>query len=281
MLISLCVMGIAVGLASQAAVVQLRFFRGAGEIIAMRGQAGAVGAIVAATLWGVAPTAGDILFASDSALEVRTAVGSAVVCGGSPGRVTIPASTPRGHALSAFHATPDAGDVADVYVQDSTGAGWIRATVAAAAIAGGACTGFPQTASTLILALREPLLLPAGSVLHLSRPIRLSHYRASDGQWYFGARDWNGSSQRLNTIQPVAGPLEPRSADAAQSGLVFRYLDASGNDLGPSPNVDRVVAITVLTRARTKRPVSVAGLGNRGLRASDSSSTTIALRNAR
>src|SRR5213075_1717787 len=75
-----CVMAVAAGLASHAAVVQLRFFRGAGEVLALRGQIGAVGSVVASALWGVSPAGGDIVFASDSALEVRVAVGSAVVC---------------------------------------------------------------------------------------------------------------------------------------------------------------------------------------------------------
>ena len=178
MLISLCVMALAAGLAAHAAVVQLRFFRGAGEMIAVRGQNSAVGAVMAASLWGVSPAAGDIQFASDSAIEVRSAIGSSVVCDGAAGRVTVPAAEPIGNSLSGFDTLPDAGDIVDAWVADSLGAGWMRATVASAATGGGPCLAFPQFLATLVIALREPLVLPAGALLRFSRPMRLSHYRA-------------------------------------------------------------------------------------------------------
>lgn len=281
MLISLCVMAVATGLAAHASVVQLRFFRGAGEIVAVRGQLGAVGTVTAAALWGIAPGRDDIVFASDSALEVRSAIGSSVVCWSASGRVTIPSPEPRGNTLSAFDAVPDDGDLAEIFVEDSTGSGWLRASVASVSSSNGLCHAFPSVSGTLELALREPLELPSGAVLRFSRPIRLSHYRASDGLWYFGVRDWNGIAQRLNTVQPVAGPLHPRSADAVRSGLVFRYLDAVGSELAAPVDPARIAAVAVVARARSRRPVRVAGMALPGDEFSDSAVTIIALRNAR
>lgn len=281
MLISLGVMAVAAGLAAHAAVVQLRFFRGAGEIVALRGQVAAVGAIVAATVWGVSPQRGDITFAADSALEVRAALGTAVACDGVAGRITIPVPEATGNALSGFDSMPDAGDVVDAFVEDSSGAGWVRGTVASAGAAGSQCQAFPQSAGTLSFALREPLLLPAGAALRFSRPVRLSHYRASDGQWYFGVRDWNSGSQRLNTVQPVAGPLEPHSGDVGKSGLVFRYFDVAGAELASPADPSRVATIAVLARGRSRRPVTMAGRFQQGVAMLDSSLTTVSLRNAR
>ena len=279
MMISLGVMAVALGLAAHASVVHLRFFRGAGEIVAVRSQLSVVGTVVAAIVWGVATAGGDILVAADSALEVRSAVGSAVVCGTGPGQVTIPAAEPRGNTLSGFEAMPDVGDFIHAFVGDSIGSGWIRATVASVAPGAGAC---PPAASVagLTLTLAEPIELPAGAVLRISRSMRMSSYRASDGMWYFGVRDWNAATGRLNTIQPVAGPLEPYSADATRSGLLFRYFDATGLELPVPVDVGRVATIQVTARARSRRPVSVAGLGRQGVAYVDSTTTTVSFRNA-
>jgi hypothetical protein len=280
MIISLCVMAVAVGLASHAAVVHLRFFRGAGEIIATRSQVGAVGAIVAAAMWGVSPARGEIVFASDSALEVRTAVGSAVACDSATGRIIIPLAEPRGNTLTAFESPPESGDIADVFVRDSVGAGWMRTTVASSA-GGGACTAFPLAIASTVLTLREPLGIPAGALVRVSRPVRLNHYRAGDGLWYFGVRDWNSANERLNTVQPAAGPLEPHSADVGRSGLTFRFFDEAGIELPTPIDPTKVAIVGVAVRAKARRPVNVAGLKTPGLSYTDSTSTLIALRNAR
>jgi hypothetical protein len=280
MIISLGVMSVAVGLAAHASVVQLRFFRGAGEIVATGSQAGAVGAVVAAALWEVSPSGGDVVFASDSALEIRIAVGSAVVCEGIPGRVTVPVPAPRGNTLSAFAGWPEPGDVLDVFVVDSLGAGWLRASVESVATVTG-CPTFPHAAESLALTLREPFVLPAGSLVRMSRPLRLNHYRASDGLWYFGVRDWNSAALRLNTVQPVAGPLEPHSADPGRSGLAFQYFDSAGTRMADPIDPTRVALIEVRVRARSRRPVVVAGMVHPDAAYIDSSSTFIGFRNAR
>jgi len=280
MMISLCVAGVAVALASHSARGHLRFFRGAGEIVAVRSQVGAIGSVVSSALWGVSPAGGDITYASDSALEVRTAIGSAVVCAGEPGRVTIPAATASKSTLSGFDASLQTGDVVDAWVADSLAAGWIRASLDSVASSQSACPAFPSPAGTLLLTLKEPLQLPVGSVLRFSRPMRMSHYRSSDGLWYFGVRDWNGDAARLNTVQPVAGPLDPHSADASKSGFTLRYLDATGAELTSPIDLGRIAIVTVTVRAKSRRPVSVAGLRRQNETFTDSVTSVVALRNA-
>ncbi len=280
MLISLSVMAVAAALASQAAVAYLRFFRGAGEIVAVRGQIGAVGTIAGAALWGVSPTLGEISFASDSAIEVLRSIGGAVACHGEPGRLVVPVPLESGNSLSAFEVQPEVGDLVAVFVRDSVASGWLRATVSAIS-AGGSCTTFQDAAAAMTLVLAEPLAVAAGAPVRLLRPIRLSHYRASDGQWYFGVRDWNGESQRFNTIQPVAGPLDAHSDNPATSGLTFRYFDSSASDLPSPPDVSRIALVSVTVRGRSRRPVSVAGRFRNSVFHADSAHTIVALRNAR
>jgi hypothetical protein len=115
--------------------------------------------------------------------------------------------------------------------------------------------------------------------VRITRPVRYSLYRASDGQWYLGERDWNAASARFNTIQPVAGPF----LSAASRGLALEYLDSAGASLA-SPVADtRAVALvriqlTGLTRGVTRAlGAAAAGLPRRG----DTAVIAVALRNRR
>ena len=140
---------------------------------------------------------------------------------------------------------------------------------------------FPDVASIWTLVLREPLVLPVGTPLRFLRPLRFSLYRASDGLWYLGARDWNAATQRFNTVQPVAGPLRPYSADPAASGLSFAYVDGTGSPLSGSAESHRIAGVRIVARGDSRRVIRVPGR-IRGVGASqDSASRFVPLRNAR
>ena len=127
--------------------------------------------------------------------------------------------------------------------------------------------------------MREPLLVTTGAALRLTRRMRMSLYRASDDRWYLGVKDWNGAAQRFNTIQPVAGPLQPYSADPQRTGLRFEYRDAAGSIL-PSPAEPGLIAtIAVVARGESVRPVKLAGLlSSAAPRYADSLAIAVALR---
>jgi hypothetical protein len=280
MLISLGIMGVVAALAAHAAVAQLRFFQGVGDVTAVRSQVAEVGAIVAAVVWGVAPSDGEILVAQDTALEVAAPVGVAVACAGGMGSLSVAAPEPRGNSLAASDAGPDADDTARLFVSDSSGSTWLNVTVASSPTPGAWCPAFPEASATRHVQLREPIQVPVGSVLRWTRRIRLSLYRASDSRWYLGAREWNVSSRRFNTIQPVAGPLLAYSGDASRTGLRFRYSASDGVQLEPPVDPARIAAITIVTRGEARRPVRMSGrvAADRYI---DSSTVTVALRNAR
>lgn len=108
--------------------------------------------------------------------------------------------------------------------------------------------------------------------------MRYSLYRASDGDWYLGAREWNPVAVRFNTIQPVSGPFLSPSL----GGLAFRYLDTLGSSLA-TPVVDtRAIALVrIELRGQTKnasRALSAAGPPGKR---SDSLSLVVLLRNRR
>ena len=267
MLISLGVMSGVMALAAHLASGQLRFFRNAGELAALRGQIGQASGIAASMLRGVSPTAADISVALDSAIEVHTPIAAAFVCASSPGHVTIPEPT-LGNTLASFMETPDAGDRMSTLFEDTLGVTWLTFHVAEPGVSGTVCEHFPHVSSTRTLVLREPVAVPAGAALRFTRPVRLSLYRGSDNRWYLGVRDWNGESQRFNTIQPVAGPLKAYSQDAEKTGLRFLYRDRDGVVQMPPLDPQVVASITIISRAASGQ-------------FDDSTSVTVALRNAR
>jgi len=267
MLISLGVMSGVMALAAHLASGQLRFFRNAGELAALRGQIGQASNIAASVLRGVSSAGGDIAVALDSAIEVHAATAVAFVCASTPGRVTIPEPT-LGNTLASFMERPDVGDRMSALFEDTLGVTWLTFHVAEPGTSGGVCLYFPDVPSTRTLVIREPVTLPTGAALRFTRPVRLSLYRGSDSRWYLGLRDWNGEWQRFNAIQPVAGPLKSYSQDSGRTGLQFMYRDRGGAVLLPPVDPTRIASITVVSRA---------ALGQ----FDDSTAVTVALRNAR
>jgi type II secretory pathway pseudopilin PulG len=283
MIVSLTVMGIVVGLAAQAATGQLRFFRGVGEIVALRSQIGHAAGVAASVLWGASSVGGDITVAQDSAIEMHSTIGSAVACESAPGRITIPAAAVApGNALAAFVASPNEGDRVIALFEDSLGTTWLGLHATSASTSGASCVHFPSVTATWTVELREPLTVPAGTALRFTRPLRLSLYRASDNRWYLGAKDWNGAAQRFNSIQPLAGPLKAYSGDPAKTGLHFGYWDSQGLAMPDPVDVNRIASITIVARGEAARPVRVGGLkSGPGDAYSDSAAVTVGLRNTR
>jgi len=281
LLISLTVMGGVLSLAAHMAMSQLRFFRGASDVVALREQLGASVAVAASALSGASSAAGDIVVAQDSALEFHMAIGTAVVCGGNVGSIQIATpSTNPGNATSSFVESPEPGDAAHAFLSDSLGDSWITLHVTTAPVSSGYCPALLVGPAWLV-AFREPITVPPGTVVRFTRPFRLSLYRASDSRWYLGAKDWNGDAERFNTIQPLAGPLRSYSPNPNATGFRFDYFDASGAALVPPFDVRDIAGVALVARAAAMRPIDVPGLASRARAFADSARAFVALRNVR
>jgi hypothetical protein len=117
-----------------------------------------------------------------------------------------------------------------------------------------------------------------GMPLRVTRPLRYSLYRGSDANWYLGQRDWNTTTMRFNSVQPVSGPfLSPPAR-----GVVFHYLDSAGAELvTPVTNTHLISAVLAELRSATKTaPRALASSSQHGPRI-DSASLWILLRNRR
>lgn len=249
LLVSLAVMGIVFGLATHFALRQTRFFREVGAATSISSQLQQVTEILRNVLVNVSPTSGELLVAQDSVLEIRMTTGMTFVCAGAPGLVVVPAPDALpGSARSAVVRSPAPGDRLSALFSDSVGATWLNFQVASVPEAAGPCALAPAIETTWNIAIMEPVSIPAGAPVRLTRPFRLSLYRSSNGRWYLGAKDWDAGAVRFNTIQPVAGPLLPYE-DGPESGLRFTYRDVSGEELIQPVDVSRVASVTVVARA--------------------------------
>jgi hypothetical protein len=194
--------------------------------------------VVSAQLAFAAASARDLVAgeARDTALQLRTPVASGIACDDAPspslafGDDDLP--------VGGLSSVPRAGDSLWWYQADS--ARWNGQRVADAWTESGACPG--AEAAGAVATLRRILRLrtdasdpatriPERSPLRVTRQSRLSVYRAGDGTWQLGLRDWSDVTHSFASPQPAAGPLQRVAPDRAQTG--FRYFDITGGQVFP------------------------------------------------
>jgi prepilin-type N-terminal cleavage/methylation domain-containing protein len=224
-------------------------------------------AALVAELRAVAPSAGDIPpgGARDSAIEFRATVGSLALC--ELRGQTIVA------ALASFVTPPKPGDTVWAYVDADSAPAWMPLSVAevssplegqpaecatpAAALSVTPSRRAPRHRYTLALAQSAPAGTSNGTPMRVTRQIRYSVYRAPDGQWYLGRREWSSLRGGFETIQPVSGPYGSYGA--------LRYFDETGQELpSGSPATDRIAKIAVaLLEPQGRRDVTSITVGVR------------------
>ena len=99
---------------------------------------------------------------------------------------------------------------------------------------------------TYRLLLDAPPDVPAGTPLRITHWERWVVYRAGDGRWYIGIRDYSPSTSRFLAAQPVVGPFQRAVRNGARTG--FRYFDASGAPIDPDgTNETRIARVRITT----------------------------------
>jgi len=269
------------------ALRQQRLFVELADNAAVTGRLREVIATLPIDLRAVSPAAGDIREARDTALEIRATIASAVVCdtvGGVSGRSAILGPAAAGaETYAAVLATIAAGDTAWLLDARDTVEQWVprrvtsvsTTTASRCASGGPVVSGMPFAATSLALDTLAPAR--AGSVIRVTRPVRYSLYRSSDGSWQLGARDWSTTAARFNTIQPLAGPLLPPSG----RGLVLSYFDSAGAAVSnPGATAAGLALIHIAARSQATVPTRV--LGAKGtVRREDSLDAAVFLHNRR
>ena len=249
LLVALALGGIVLAVATGSLLRQQRAVRWVDGLSGAEVQARSVLRLLADELEPLDAGAGDIAAgqASDSSLDLRAVVGASLTCDSSAAVTLVPddALTPP---LGVVARPPAEGDSVWLY-RDSLG--WRGRPVVSVARTTTAC-GVPTSASgpTYALTLDGPATVPAATPVRVTRWERWVVYRASDGRWQLGVREWNAPTSRFLPPQPVAGPFVRRTVDGRRTG--FRYLDASDAELVPDGTNERAIArvrITTLSPA--------------------------------
>lgn len=285
LVVTMAVGGSVLALVAAISVRQQRLHADLRDRTALAEQLRQASAVLPIELRGIAVDAGDLREARDTAVEFRSTIASAVVCDTIAGGVALMPAVGGDSTFAGFVSPVAPGDTAWVFAPGDSVDSWIPFSIAATTSTSGApcAAGAPplgssaQTSARILLRFSPPSSKVAvGSVLRVTRLTRYSLYRGGDGLWYLGAKDWNATANRFNTIQPVSGPY----ASASQRGLELQYFDSVGV-AQPRPVVRTrdVARIRVAVRGQT-RNVMRAYSSARG-RAADSAILVISLRNRR
>jgi len=179
---------------------------------------------------GLSAGAGDLVAgeARDTAIQLRTVVGSGVACDSGEGAVNLVTDDSSTTLAGRFAVAPRAGDT--LWWRPPTATTWLARRVTGITTANGACSLCGATPRTLLrLAFAPPDTLPRGAPIRLTRHARFSFYRAGDGTWQLGVAEWSEVLHAFASPQPVAGPFILVGPGGARTG--FRYFDASGAEL--------------------------------------------------
>jgi prepilin-type N-terminal cleavage/methylation domain-containing protein len=267
-----------------------RFYRDLSNILTARMHVRDATAILAAELRGATPN-DSIYLAADTAVELFTTIGVSVVCTAPTNTlITLPPDSSTGPITTTLLAPPDSNDAISLF-HDSTAitpsAHWTRHSITNTShpLSASACPATSTyTTPADIAAGRHSYELsfatPSSPSIHPGTPTRLlrrarySLYRSAS-QWYLGYR--RCSSIGCAAIQPISGPYAGASGGTSPP-LTFRYFDTNGTELIAHGPTTAIARIDIIARATTPHPVSIPGFAR--TKVTDSSVTSIALRNA-
>jgi len=287
LLVTTAVTGIALALITAVCLREQRLFTDMSEQDASYAQLRGAEEILPLDLRAASSSAGDIREARDTSLELRGIVASAVVCDTAGAAIVLAPSTPDSLAYGASTSAIAPGDTAWLLdATDSSDAWRPLRVVSSNSFRAGPCASIgPRLNAAALARARVALVLdsvaPASALglpIRVTRSLRYSLYRGTDGSWYLGQRDWNTATQRLNSIQPVSGPFLSPTA----GGLTFQYLDSAGSRLSqPVANTTLIAAVQIDLHTETKSFArAIASAPQRGPRI-DSAALWILLRNRR
>ena len=249
---------------------QQRFYTSAASLVEQRVALRDVTAILPGELRALSPSGGDVLAFSDSALDLRATIGTAIACDSVPGgdALALAPATGRRASLSWFTTAPQAGDVALVYAGGASDRadddGWISLGVAGVVSSPAVCVGSPfapadASGPPMIVRFgvgsRVSASVGPGAFVRLVRRVRYRFYRAGTGEWYLGYSEWTGAG--FTVVQPVSGPFAAYSSRGG-SGVALRYFDENGVELVEPGDAARIARVRVSARGVARGALSAA-----------------------
>jgi hypothetical protein len=251
---------------------QQRFFTTSAVLVQQRISLRDATGILPGELRALSPAGGDLLAFSDSALEIRATVGTAIVCDAMSGATAIALAPSRSSGvapLSSFTTSPQPGDIALVFAarepEGSTDDRWLALEITGVSATTDVCATSPfvappdAAAPRLVLRITgaDTASIRPGAFVRILRRVRYRFYRASTSEWYLGYAEWAGTA--FSGVQPVSGPFASYSRRGG-SGLSLRYFDDLGVELVASSDAPRVARIDVAVRGTGRSSLAIPAL---------------------
>ena len=267
-MIAVTLLGIIGSILTAVLVRQQRFHRAVAQVTDARARMRDIATILPTDLRSISTAGRDILGISDTSIQFRAFVGSAILCDyEGPTLIELPPQElASGNVLASWINPPQPNDV--VYLYDSgTEAGnqddsWGVFTVADTASDADASwcptsRGFATAADATKRRYRITLnsapnqaRVELGAPIRFAREVRYSVYLASDGQWYVGFQPCTPSIT-YNTPgdcgarEVLAGPVKPGTADTTTSGLFFVFRKRNGDRVTTLTAADTIASVSV------------------------------------
>ncbi len=291
--IAIVVAGIVLSLISSISVRQQRLLSEIADAVAVAAQLREISTILPTDLRSVAVAARDVREATDTSIELRSTIATAVVCDSTSNGVLLAPSSSGAATYAGFATSVEPGDTAWIFTAGDSADAWQPSAIASVSTVNAGARGAQCAASgpqlgdsaralpRLSIGLAPPTISMnalIGLPIRVTRSVRYSLYRASDGGWYVGEREWNPATLRFSGIQPVSGPFLPATA----GGMSLTYLDSAGATL-PAPLADTraIAAIRSSFRAQSKRMSTELGSAASSGRRIDSATVVTLLHNRR
>ena len=286
-MVALVLLGIVCGGIMTVIMRQQTFYRSATDVIDTRQQIRQATTVVPVDLRGISTTGGDILAMSDSALDVRSNIGSGIVCSHTASQITIPPlSITNGRAFTTFLTRPQLHDVVMVF-NDSTPGNqddtWQIVTITGIDSTLVGCTNFTDLVTDATkyryrynVSPNLSTLIIDGAPVRFARRSKYALYKsATDNLTWLGYRECRGDGTSCDVLQPVSGPYRSYVAnDTVNSGISFVYRDQANAVTNVAANVAR---IELFVHGETQGAVSLGGGTMAKYR--DYQKVTIAIRN--
>ncbi len=266
---------------------QQQFYRSATEVIDTRQQIRQASNVVPVDIRGVSSVGNDILNMSDSALDVRGNIGSAVVCSHTANTITVPPVNLAGNKyFTTFLTRPKLRDALIILDDGQPGNqddDWFPYIITAIDSTLVGCTAFTNVLSdatkyryVYTLATNLSATIVDGAPLRMARGVKYSIYKsATDNLWWMGYRECRGDGTSCDAVQPVAGPYRAYAAnDTVNSGISFVYRDSTGAVTASKTSVARV---ELFVHGETQSAVALGG--GKAAPYRDYVKVTIAIRN--
>lgn len=289
--IAMVIAAVVLTLVSSISVRQQRLLAEIADGVAVSGQLREISTIFPTDMRSVAVAAQDIREATDTSIELRATVASAVVCDTTSNAIVLAPGSAGASTYASFTTAVEVGDTAWVFTPHDSADEWrasaienvatVNAKGRQCAANGPRLSDSARALPRIVVALTStPNVVGAliGSPIRVTRSIRYSLYRASDGGWYVGERDWNPTTLRFNTIQPVSGPF----LSATGGGMTLVYLDSTAASLSsPVADTKRIAVIHASFRAQSKHDFTVLGSTSSSGKRLDTSTVVTLLHNRR